>query len=161
MLVAPSQCWIIARQVSAASRPSALRHQGGVGAVSQSPAWLGPSVGQSRAPGTAPRTVLPPSPFRHFLPSPCAVDKETRTPPRLSFSQARVKMADIQVRVRSGKRYPAPSLGVNSEHPRFPGDSFGRQHVFLRFSIVFLYSYKCMGWVVFWRPWALRVIYAE
>lgn len=44
MLVAPSQCWIIARQVSAASRPSALRHQGGVGAVSQSPAWLGPSV---------------------------------------------------------------------------------------------------------------------
>lgn len=108
-----------------------------------------------------PRTVLPPSPFRHFLPSPCAVDKETRTPPRLSFSQAPVKMADIQVRVRSGKRYPAPSLGVNSEHPRFPGDSFGRQRVFLRFSIVFLYSYKCMGWVVFWRPWALRVIYAE
>lgn len=63
MLVAPSQCWIIARQVSAASRPSALRHQGGVGAVSQSPAWLGPSVGQSRAPGPAPEPCYPPPPF--------------------------------------------------------------------------------------------------
>lgn len=128
--------------VSAASRPSAL-HLVGVPAVSESRAVFGPPVNHRRVRGTAPNRA--PAPFRHFLSSPCAVDKETRTPPRLSFFQAAGKMADIQVRApgrrggggvqsrRQGRvlerRTRAPVWGLMQGGLDFPDINSGRGRV--------------------------------
>lgn len=98
----PAQSWPDFREtVCAASRTPAL-HLAGVPAVSESRDGFGPPVNHRRVRGTAPNRA--PAPFRHFLSSPCAVDKETRTPPRLSFFQAAGKMADIQVRAPGRRR---------------------------------------------------------
>lgn len=131
----------LSRGSAHASRPSALRHHGGVAAVSQSPAWLGLSVNRSC---TAPNRANP-SPIRHFLSRPCAVDKETRTPASRSFFLAAAKMADIQVRARDRRRVAGALPGpqgrvlesgtprliwvVNSGALDFPGISSGRGRV--------------------------------
>ena len=67
------------RETVAASRPSGLEHHGSFRTVCESRAQVGLFANQSLA-------KAPPPPFhRHFLSNPCAVDKETRTPPRSSF----------------------------------------------------------------------------
>lgn len=68
-------------------RSSILHHYGRVHVVPESCGWVMSPVDQNRTYSTAHKRG--PASFRHFLPRPCTVDKETRTVRSLSFSAGR------------------------------------------------------------------------
>lgn len=114
--------------------PLSLCHRDRVLAVSETHAWLKPPVNQSRARSTAQSN---PALFRHFLYSPCAIDKETRALPSLSFFPGgredggysgvfsglapRLRGSLSAKGARPGGQDPSPPLGVIQGVPDFLG----------------------------------------